>query len=101
MKWEIMCSVLHKLLIYNLWVFIRGLVSTNLDNIPILNYSSKEFFVLRVILLLLQVSCVLEGKGRGARSNTTTPNSHLLTQQHALTPAHVVGGGYLVGYKAR
>lgn len=39
--------------------YFRG---TNLNDIPVLNYCSKQLFVFRVILLFLQVSCMLEGK---------------------------------------
>lgn len=46
---------------------ILGVRRTNLNNIPILNYCSKQFFVFRVILLLLQISCML-GRKREIRA---------------------------------
>lgn len=47
------------------WSWCRELCSiigTNLNDIPVLNYCSKQLFVFRVILLLLQVCCMLGGK---------------------------------------
>lgn len=38
------------------------MTDTNLNDIPVLNDCSEQLFVFRVILLLLQVSCMLDGK---------------------------------------
>lgn len=49
---------------------------TNLNDIPVLNYCSKQLFVFRIILLFLQVSRMLEGKNGIKRGESNQDQHH-------------------------
>lgn len=62
MAYDWLCSKWHYLISGEMCDGFWGRMVTNLNDVPILDDCSQQLFVFRVILLLLQVSCVLDGK---------------------------------------
>lgn len=67
-----------------------SIMETNLNDIPVLNHCSEQLFVFRVILLLFQVSCMLEGKiGISTKRQIMTMNLLHCSVYTFLCEAHI------------